>query len=463
MNNKENQNFLSQDIVKAYNSTRILKTCDKLCVAPFSNMYFNTYGQASACWHTLVGAPRYPQNTIHDMWFGSWFAKLRENIETRALADGCSVCKRNINDRLFKSTLAQVYDCAGLPEKYPKMMEFELSNQCNLACIMCKGFLSSTIRRDRDRLPPLENPYDENFVDQLEEFIPHLLEVRFYGGEPFLQKICWEIWERISKINPSTLIVVTTNGTTLTDKQKRLIEKGRFRFNVSLDSLDKENYERIRVNSHFESVMTNLKYLVAYCNKIGTEFHLQVNPMRVNWHEMPKFVEFCTELGIKLRFNTVWRPYKLALWTMPSEDLQKVHDSLSTFQFEEHLKNKPVFEENRSMYFSLVTGQIKVWIEDQKIRESESRDFHTNKLRENGSKKEFLKLAESLSERGLISSTEEFTMKAAALEQQTSLNFDENSFYSTLLGTPENDLIYNLSHKSVPELTEWIYFRDGYY
>src|SRR6185295_19977224 len=74
----------------------------------------------------------------------------------------------------------------GVPFAYPKLMEFEISNVCNLECTMCTGFFSSSIRHNREHLPPIKTPYDDAFVRQLEPFVPHLKAARFLGGEPFL-------------------------------------------------------------------------------------------------------------------------------------------------------------------------------------------------------------------------------------------------------------------------------------
>jgi MoaA/NifB/PqqE/SkfB family radical SAM enzyme len=76
------------------------------------------------------------------------------------------------------------------------MMELEIENTCNLECVMCIGELSSAIRKNRDKLPPIKSPYNEAFVEQLEEFIPHLKELRFNGGEPFLINSVFRIFEK---------------------------------------------------------------------------------------------------------------------------------------------------------------------------------------------------------------------------------------------------------------------------
>src|SRR5690606_6216470 len=105
----------------------------------------------------------------------------------------CSVCKTNVENGNHVSVLSKLYDYNYEVQEYPAVMEFELSNKCNLECVMCKGELSSTIRKQRDKLPPLNTPYDSTFVEQLKEFIPHLKEAKFLGGEPFLIDIYYEI------------------------------------------------------------------------------------------------------------------------------------------------------------------------------------------------------------------------------------------------------------------------------
>ncbi|HUP56973.1 MAG TPA: radical SAM protein [Bdellovibrionota bacterium] len=319
---------MEAELISAYNQGRRTGRTDLVCLAPSSNMYFNMYGQAAPCWLTLEFAPQYPYRSIRDLWFGEEFEGFRKRIAGNDLSGPCNVCQRNIRNRVFTSTLARAYDHDYPASVYPTIMEFELSNTCNLECIMCKGTLSSTIRRDRDHLPPMKAPYDDAFVDQLEEFIPHLKEARFNGGEPLLQKICWDIWERMRKLNPAIEITVATNGTTLGDRARRMLEAGRFRVNLSLDSLEKETYESIRVNASLESTLANTEWFGEYCRRKGTNFCIMVNPMRNNWREMPSFVRFCAEKRYYLWFNTIWRPPHLALWNLPSAELEAMRSEL---------------------------------------------------------------------------------------------------------------------------------------
>ena len=97
-------------------------------------------------------------------------------------------------------------------------------------------------------LPPMANAYDDSFVEQLREFIPHLEELRFNGGEPFAQKIVYDICMLVADINPSLRINIATNGTVYNKQVREILEKCNIHLNISIDSLDKED-ETIIVNA----------------------------------------------------------------------------------------------------------------------------------------------------------------------------------------------------------------------
>ena len=195
---------------------------------------------------------------------------------------------------------------------------------------MCRGELSSAIRKNREGKPPLPIPYDERFVAQLEEFLPHLRDVRFNGGEPFLHDICFDIWDRIAEVNPGIEITVATNGTVVNKRVRDVLPKCRFRINVSIDALDPGNYERIRKNGRYKTLMRNVEYLGAYCREKDRIFSIMINPMRQNWWEMPDFVDWCSDRGYHLWFNTVTDPEHCSLMTWDAANLEVVYRTLSS-------------------------------------------------------------------------------------------------------------------------------------
>lgn len=360
----------------AYERSRHLADKAHLCHAPFNNMYFNVHGQVGPCWLTLNDGDTWPEKSVRDIWFGERFRRIREKVAARDLGAFCKTCKMNIESGNYVSVLAKLYDLPyGLTE-YPTEMEFELSNRCNLECVMCKGELSSSIREKREGLPPIPQRYDDRFVEQLREFIPHLKEAKFLGGEPFLIDIYTDIWEVIRELNPGMRITVTTNGTALNNRIKQLIEDLDFQIIISIDSFKKETYEQIRIKAVYEVVMKHLDYFLDYAERKNKVIQVSINPLRKNWHELHEYVDFCNARNMFLWFNTVVYPHEEALWSLPAAELEKIHAFLQA----QRLSPRPPstlranYDHNCRVFENLVNVQLVTWLEEARRREARRLD-----------------------------------------------------------------------------------------
>ncbi len=307
---------LSEKLIGAYNETRG-ENVDRtvLCHAPFTSMNFEQTGKANACCYNRTHVlGEYPRDSLEQMWFSAAAEQLRGYIRQDSLEGGCSMCRRQLESGNLTGCKARIYDqyAQEKPEKanraltsplparvaaMPRVMEFELENTCNLQCIMCDGYFSSAIRRHREKQPPQLSPYDADFVKQLVEFMPHLEEMKFLGGEPLMIGIYYDIWEEAARVNPGVKIHITTNATTLNPRTKKLLEKMlgaglEVSFNVSIDSVGKETYEAIRVGACYEQVMENIAWLSEYTKKRNAHLGFSVCPMVINRFEIPDLVRF---------------------------------------------------------------------------------------------------------------------------------------------------------------------------
>jgi MoaA/NifB/PqqE/SkfB family radical SAM enzyme len=321
---------LEEKIIREYANSRQLTDKSLLCHAPTVNLNFEQNGNVRACCYNtkhLLGT--WPAQSIREIWTGDKIAELRHFIAGNDLGGGCSACGELIAAGNYQGVRARYFDeyvppgpvhkllklanrIAGRME-YPKVMEFELSNNCNLECIMCNGYFSSSIRKNREHLPAMNNPYNDQFVDELDEFIPHLQVAKFLGGEPFMIDIYLKIWERIRKINPKVVIHITTNGTFLNKRIKELLNGLKAGFIVSIDSIVPETYRQIRVNGNFDKVMENLEYFRRYAAQKRTFLSLAACPMTLNWQELPLLLNFCLDKRIILYFNPLTTPEQLSL------------------------------------------------------------------------------------------------------------------------------------------------------
>ncbi|MCI5151123.1 MAG: hypothetical protein D3916_17360, partial [Candidatus Electrothrix sp. MAN1_4] len=85
--------------------------------------------------------------------------------------DLCRQCGKQIRTGKPEHTFAaEQYDTVPSDTdnpRYPVMMTFRLANTCNLACIMCKGDLSSRICTEREKRPIPQSPYGKHFFENL--------------------------------------------------------------------------------------------------------------------------------------------------------------------------------------------------------------------------------------------------------------------------------------------------------
>ncbi len=353
---------ITEELTIEYNSRRKQFNNSSACYAPYRSIYFGHHGRLAVCCYNrqfILGT--YPEESIKEIWFGENTKKLRDALANYDFSYGCKGCLAHLVAENFDAVKSKQYDLHRQnPNGYPSVMEFELENLCNLECTMCNGDFSSLIRANREKREPLVSPYDNTFIEQLKEFIPYLEDVKFYGGEPFLIETYYKIWELIMEINPNVRIQVQTNATILNNRVKSILNKTNFHINISLDSLQKETYESIRVNAKFERVMENVKWYINYCREKNTFIGISACAMRNNWKEIPDMISFCNERDIQVYFHTVFYPLNLAIRTLKPSELKEILDYLRPIlpslpeESNVHNKNKRHFKD--------IINQIENWI-----------------------------------------------------------------------------------------------------
>ena len=291
-----------------------------------------------------------------DIWTGEYFQKYRDALKQLQFINRCVECKKEIDEGVWP--LAKAYEKFPI-NHMPSLMEVELSNQCNLECIMCNGTLSSGIRKNRDKLPPLPQIFDDSFLEQMKEFIPHLVELRVNGGEPFAQKILLDLLDIVSEIHPELKVTIATNGTVYNKRVQAILDKCNIHLNISIDSLIPERYEMIRVNGSFDTLMENFKIFKEYCHTNNRNLSIMVNPMRNNWEEMIDFVYFTDDHNCNLWFNTILYPRHLSIKHLCKDEILNIHSKLK-----EKFDLLQTRIKNYDKIDHLINNQIAEWILD---------------------------------------------------------------------------------------------------
>lgn len=345
------------------------------CIAPYSTLNFDTMGYMRVCCYNnyfLLG--KYPDVSLKDAWNNPKRHEFINNLKNLNFPKGCETCKMQVMENNIKNALFTGFDQYDkiLDNEAPVVFNFDFGNICNYECIMCGGKWSSSIRKNREKLPPLKSPYDDSFVDQLSEYIPTMKIVNFLGGEPFLNSIYYKIWDMLQNKNPNIDIYITTNGSIYNSRiEEYLLKFPNLKIIVSLDSLIKETYQYIRKNGNFDTVMENIEKF----KKLGKFSSIAFCPMIQNVRELPSIIQFCINNDIDLGINEVtehlggkikgihegetknvmvWTGAdetkqvvnvnneelipEVALKTLPKEELQNIVSYLKKYSFESHPK-----------------------------------------------------------------------------------------------------------------------------
>ena len=127
-------------------------------------------------------------------------------------------------------------------------LRLSVTQRCNLNCLYCGS-----------ECPDMNEMTADEIRQAVEAFaLCGIDKVRLTGGEPLVRSDIAEIAEKISRIDGIKKLVLTTNGVNLKKYAVDLKKAGVSAVNVSIDSLDSENYKRITGRDCLADVLDGL-------------------------------------------------------------------------------------------------------------------------------------------------------------------------------------------------------------
>lgn len=184
----------------------------------------------------------------------------------------------------------------------PLKIEMDITNQCNIRCLMCP-FSDPEVggRKRRD----LNSETFMRWADEMFSWVASL--GLMFGTEPTLNPNLLS-FVRTAKEYRIPKVYFSTNAMKLTPALSAgLIDAGLDEMNVSLDGASKETFERIRRGAKWNTVINNLKSLrdqKAALKRSTPRLHMSFVMMRSNIHELPHFVELAAEFGAVVLYLT---------------------------------------------------------------------------------------------------------------------------------------------------------------
>ena len=175
-------------------------------------------------------------------------------------------------------------------------VRISVTDRCNLRCQYCMP---------AEGLPWLERG-DVLTFEEVERIVSLLAsmgvhDVRLTGGEPLVRRDFPRLAAMLAAVDGVDELAVTTNGFLLERDAAALVAAGVDRFNVSIDSLQRDRFYELTRRDALDRVLTGLEALAR---------HPEAHPIKVNAvairgfteHELPSFVEFARRNPYEVRF-----------------------------------------------------------------------------------------------------------------------------------------------------------------
>lgn len=178
-----------------------------------------------------------------------------------------------------------------------KDLRISLTDRCNFRCFYCNPTHRADFTDKRNILSFEEIVYlSEIFVELGIE------KIRLTGGEPLLRKNIETLIEDLSKLKKRQLkeLTMTTNGFSLAKRAEALQLAGLDRVTISLDSLKKDNFQKITGVDKLEKVLAGIE-----AAKLA-----KLNPIKINavivrgWNddEIVELANFARKMSVSMRF-----------------------------------------------------------------------------------------------------------------------------------------------------------------
>ncbi len=174
-------------------------------------------------------------------------------------------------------------------------LRISVTDRCNLRCVYCMGeegieqMSHSDILSYEDILKVVEAGAELG-----------ISKIRITGGEPLIRRGIVDLIEKIASVNGVTDLSMTTNGILLPRYAEGIKKAGLDRVNISLDTLNPEQYRRITRCGELQQVMDGIE--AAMANDLQPVKLNTVLMKGINEHEIINFLKLTLEKPLHVRF-----------------------------------------------------------------------------------------------------------------------------------------------------------------
>jgi molybdenum cofactor biosynthesis enzyme MoaA len=318
------------------------------CIRPWTSACVRTNGDITLCCHSAEQSEHnLKTSTINNWWTSEFVANIRSKMLANEIPNECAVCatlesqgsqslrqQTNSDYKIFEQYADKMLDYYNYPTPQPVEIELQLTNLCNLKCLMCAETESSSIYTE-NKILKIHQTKNTDYnvtqeeITQIEEWIktqPRLINLR--GGEPLVVPEIKRLlkWAIDSKLLNNTQVHITTNATKLDSEWLDILTAiPNLRVMVSIDAVGKLN-DYIRFGSNWTSIEANVKAISKISN-ITLVIHASVQ--NLNILEIDRLIEWCHQNNYYLDYQLVTYPKMFSVTNLPTELINRAKTKLN--------------------------------------------------------------------------------------------------------------------------------------
>jgi len=345
------------------------------CVMPHIGMSIQNHGDICACNLNNLSFKKDNEETFYihtDGLKDSWSSKTRQYISE--LLDsgqghhpiehnlGCSNCygREEANLPSQRTELNALFKNVKPLPSQPRVLIIKPGNVCNLACRMCNPATSSNWYSDGYKLAVkyenvtesfpqwtkkfehIKNGFssdNESFWSDFDKWLPNLVFVDIYGGEPFLSNRLFESLKKVADTGESSNVSLQmhTNATIYNKSYLDILSKFKnVSLNLSVDShaAEHNSYIRYPVNGALllENIFKFKNYIDTHENNITLGITTTFNT--INIYDFGEIITKLNEFGVTAGLNFVNDPIEYDFRILPTKVKEKIIEKNKTSDLE---------------------------------------------------------------------------------------------------------------------------------
>lgn len=333
---------------------------ENACLMAWKGLELDTIGHYAPCCKyidkfkddkgTLL---KYPTHSLKDAWTSPCREKLKQDFLENKRPASCQRCwdEEDAGIKSYREITNEfnyrfVNSIQEIKEDKPIIIDFKLSNLCNLKCRICSPYQSSLWIKEytedvdsyvRDYEMKTEVIFNDENKEMFNKWLPTIKQLQLFGGEPLVHpdfEMILKLAIQSGHAKDDMHVTVNSNGTIFSPfvKDVGLRDFHYFNMNLSIDDIG-QRFEYQRHPAKWHRVENNIRKFAE--NQGAEQPHGSVNIYSTlsifNIYYLPEFLEWTKQFNLPLFLNLVHFPHYFSLVNLPKEAKEATIKKLEAF------------------------------------------------------------------------------------------------------------------------------------